>query len=107
MFMAFWLGRDSSGRGGGRHWKPRVRESGWQPDLDAASLDLGFRLWQRLGMNGLWDAGDPAVHLRVWGTEVLIWEWPYLSQGALQTSFPGSFSHWEHSPSARLQKSGP
>ena len=84
-----------------------MRESGWQPNLDAASLDLGFRLWQRLGMNGLWDAGDPAVHLRVWGTEVLIWEWPYLSQGALQTSFPGSFSHWEHSPSARLQKSGP
>ena len=74
MFMAFWLGRDSSGRGGGRHWKPRVRESGWQQDLDAASLDLAFRLWHRLAMNWLWDAGDPAVHLRVWGTEVLIWE---------------------------------
>ena len=94
--MAFWLGRDSSGRGGGRHRKPHVRESGRQPDLDAASLGLSFWLPQRLGVNGLWEAGDPAVHLRVWGTEVLTWELPYRSQGALQTSFPGSFSHWKH-----------
>lgn len=106
--MAFWLGRDSSGQGRGRHWKPCVRESGRQRDLDAASLGLGFQLRQRLGVNGLWDASDPAVHLRVWGIEVLTWERPYLSQGALQTSFPGSFSHWEHSPHhPGLQKSGP
>ena len=64
----------------------------------SASLGLGFWLLQRLGVNGLWEAGDPAGHLRVWGTEVLTWELPYRSQGALQTSFPGSFSHWKDPP---------
>lgn len=56
-------------------------------------------------MNGLWEASDPAVHLRVWGTEVLTWELPYLSQGALQTGFPGSFS--VGAPPTPSQKSGP
>lgn len=99
--MAFWLGRDSSERGRSRHRKPHVRESSQQPDLGAASLGLGLWLPQRLGVNGLWEAGDPAVHLRVWGTEVLTWELPYLSQGALKTGFPGSFSQWEHPPPHR------
>ena len=98
LWLSGWAGTVLGEAGAGTGSPVCVSPAGRQPDLDAASLGLGFWLQQRLGMNALWEAGDPAVHLRVWGTEVLTWELPYRSQGALQTSFPGSFSHWKHPP---------